>query len=149
MKLRVILKRFSHPQVRRRLKIGLSLWAAAIVLSLISKISYDIGYFKAQSLIDEKNASNQVARQLLTPETAQRIVTGALKEDPNNPKTVVVQVTDNNPKLSTIIIENNKQKRIAWIIDLHLYFTGDLYSDNGYNLTQSMEYQNNIITGPR
>lgn len=149
MKLRVVLKRFSHPQVRRRLKIGLSLWAAAIVLSLISKISYDIGYFKAQSLIEQKNAAMPVARQFLTQEAAQRIVSGALKEDPNYPKTVVLQVTDNNPKLSTIIVENNKQKHIAWIIDMRLYFTGDLFSDNGYNLTQAMEYQNNITAGPR
>ncbi len=149
MKLRVVLKRFSHPQVRRRLKIGLSLWAAAIVLSLISKISYDIGYFKAQSLIEQKNAAMPVTRQFLTSEAAQRIVSGALKEDPNYPKTVVLQVVDNNPKLSAIIVENNKQKHIAWIVDMRLYFTGDLFSDNGYNLTQSMEYQNNIIAGPR
>ena len=149
MKFRVILKRLSHPQVIRRLKIGLSLWAIAIVLGIVLKITYDIGYFKAQSLLEQKNTAAPSTRQTLTLEAAQQIVTGALKEDPGNPKTIVTQVVDNNQKLSTVIIENNRQKKIGWIIDMRLFFTGDLFNDNGYNLTESLEYQHNIHTENR
>jgi hypothetical protein len=80
-------------------------------------------------------------------ESAQHVVTGALKEDPNNPKTIVSQIIDNDQKLSTIIIENNRIKRIAWIIDMRLFFTGDLFNNEGYNLTEGFEHQHNIIRG--
>lgn len=149
MKFSVFLKRLSHPQVIRRLKIGLSLWGIAIVLSIVLKITYDIGYFKAQSLLEQKNAAAPSTRQALTIEAAQQIVTGALKEDPSNLKTIVTQVIDNNQKLSTVIIENNRQKKIGWIIDMRLFFIGDLFNDNGYNLTESLEYQHNIHTENR
>ena len=144
MKFGVLVKRLSHPQVKKRLKIGLSLWGIAIALALIGKISYDVGYFKAQSLVNDRNAAVPNAKAFLTLEAAQRIVSGALKEDFNNPKTIVSQVVDNNQKLATIIIENNKQKQIAWIIDLRLFFAGDLYNDNGYNLTEALGRQHNI-----
>ena len=147
MKFSVLVKKLSNPRVRRRLKIGLSVWGVAIVIGLIFKLAYDIGYFKAQSLINDKNAAMPIARTVLTMESAQRIVSGALKEDPNNPKTIVNQIIDNNQKLSTIIIENNKQKQIAWIIDMRLFFTGNLFNDKGYNLTESIEYQHNINGG--
>ena len=84
---------------------------------------------------------------VLTMESAQRIVTGALKEDSTNPQTIVAQIIDNNHKLATIIIENNKLKKIAWIIDMHLFFTGDLFNDAGYNLTVGIEQQHNIKRG--
>ncbi|MGD0959477.1 MAG: hypothetical protein ABSB19_06695 [Methylomonas sp.] len=83
----------------------------------------------------------------MTIESAQRIVSGALKEDPNNPKTIVDQIVDDNQKLATIIIENNKQKKIGWIIEMRLFFIGDLFNDKGYNLTESIEYQHNINGG--
>lgn len=149
MKFSVFIKRLSHPQVIRRLKIGLSLWGIAIVLSIVLKITYDIGYFKAQSLLEQKNAAAPSTRQTLTIEAAQQIVTGALKEDPGNLKTIVTQVIDNNQKLATVIIENNRQKKIGWIIDMRLFFIGDLFNDNGYNLTESLEYQHNIHTENR
>ncbi|MCQ8105628.1 hypothetical protein NP590_16065 [Methylomonas sp. SURF-2] len=144
MKFSVFVKRLSHPRVRRRLKIGLSVWGLAILISLISKLSYDIGQFKAQSLINDKIAAIPVTRTVLTMDTAQRIISGALKEDPNNPKTIVSQIVDNNQKVATVIIENNRQKRIAWIIDMRLFFVGDLFNDQGYNLTESLESQHNI-----
>jgi len=144
MKFNVFLKRLSHPRVRRRLKIGLSVWGVAIIISLIAKLAYDIGYFKAQSLIEEKLAQIPVTHQVLTLESAQRIVSGALKEDINNPKTRVTNIIDNNSKLSTIIIENNNQRKIGWIIEMRLFFVGDLLNDNGYNLTESLELQHNI-----
>lgn len=126
------------------MKIGLSLWAVAIIISLVFKLAYDIGYFKAQSLIDKKNAAAPANRPVLTMELAQRIVSGALKEDFGNPKTIVSQIIDNDQKVSTIIIENNGQKNIGWIIDLRLFFTGDLFNNNGYNLTEALEQQHNI-----
>lgn len=144
MKFNVFLKRLSHPRVRRRLKIGLSVWGVAIIISLIAKLAYDIGYFKAQSLIEEKLSQIPVTHQVLTLESAQRIVSGALKEDINNPKTRVTNIIDNNSKLSTIIIENNNQRKIGWIIEMRLFFVGDLLNDNGYNLTESLELQHNI-----
>ena len=149
MKFSVFLRRLSHPQVIRRLKIGLSIWAIAIIMSLLLKLAYDIGYFKAQSLIDEKNAAAPSTRQVMTIEAAQLVVTGALNEDPSSPKTIVTQVIDNNQKLATVIIENNRQKKIGWIIDMRLFFTGDLLNDKGYNLTESIEYQQNIHTENR
>ena len=117
------------------------------MIGLLCKFVYDIGYFNAQSLNNEKNAELPIARPVLTMESAQRIVSGALKEDPASPKTIVDQVIDNNQKLSTIIIENNKLKKIAWIIDMRLFFTGDLYNDDGYNLTEGIEHQYNIKRG--
>lgn len=144
MKIRVIIKRLSNPRVRRRLKIGLSVFGGAILLVLAFKTVYDIGYFDAQSLENAKNAELPTTQPVLTMESAQRIVTGALKEDPTNPKTIVIQIIDNNHKLATIIVENNKLNKIAWIIDMHLFFTGDLFNDAGYNLTTGMEQQHNI-----
>lgn len=144
MKFSVFVKRLSNRQVRRRLKIGLSVWGIAIIIAFISKLSYDVGYFKAQELINDKNTLNPGSHQVLSMEAAQRIVSGALKEDPSAPKTVVTEVIDNSQKLATIIIENNKQRNIAWIIDMRLFFAGDLYNDNGYNLTESIEHQHNI-----
>ena len=147
MKVRVIIKKLSNPRVRRRLKIGLSVFGGAIMIVLTFKIVYDIGYFDAQSLENDKNAELPITQPVLTMESAQRIVSGALKEDPTNPKTIVDQIIDNNHKLAIIIIENNKVKKIAWIIDMHLFFTGDLFNDAGYNLTEGFERQHNINRG--
>jgi len=149
MKIRVIIKKLSNPHVRRRLKIGLSVYTGLIILGVMFKVVYDIGHFNAQSLKKDKNAELPTTYPVLTLESAQRIVVGALKEDPTNPKTTVDQIIDNNHKLSTIIIENNKIKKIAWIIDLHLFFTGDLFNDQGYNLTEGIEHQYNINRGDR
>ena len=147
MKIRVIIKKLSNPRVRRRLKIGLSVFGGAIMTVLAFKISYDIGYFDAQSLENDKNAELPVTHLVLTMESAQRIVSGALIEDPTNPKTIVDQIINNNPNLSTIIIENNKLKKIAWIIDMRLFFTGDVFNDQGINLTEGIEHQHNINRG--
>ena len=147
MKIRIIKKRLSNPRVRRRLKIALSLSGGVIMIGLTFKLGYDIGYFDAQSLENDKNAELPITQPVLTMESAQRIVSGALKEDPTNPKTIVDQIIDNNYKLATIIIENNKVKKIAWIIDMHLFFTGDLFNDAGYNLTVGIEQQHNINRG--
>ncbi|WP_262965208.1 hypothetical protein [Methylobacter psychrophilus] len=147
MKIRVIIKRLSNPRVRRRLKIGLSVFGGAILIVLTFKIVYDIGYFDAQSLENAKNAEQSATQPVLTMESAQFIVTGALKEDPTNPKTIVEQIVDNNHKLAVIVIENNKVKKVAWIIDMHLFFTGDLFNDAGYNLTVGIEQQLNINRG--
>jgi hypothetical protein len=112
MKIRVIIKRLSNPRVRRRLKIGISVFGGAIMICLTFKIVYDIGYFDAQSLENAKNAELLTTQPVLTMESAQRIVSGALKEDPTNPKTIVGQIIDNNHKLATIIIKNNKVKKL-------------------------------------
>ncbi|MDD2759342.1 MAG: hypothetical protein PHH11_03490 [Methylomonas sp.] len=144
MNFSTIVRKLSHPRVRRRLKIGLSIWAIAIIIGLTFKLAYDIGYFKAQSLIDAKNASTPANRPVLTMELAQRIVSGALMEDTGNPKTIVRQIINNDQKVSTIIIESNNQKKIAWIIDMRLFFSGDLFNNNGYNLTEALEQQYNI-----
>ncbi|MGZ4968870.1 MAG: hypothetical protein ACXV8O_07550 [Methylobacter sp.] len=143
-KFRVIIKKLSNPRVRRRLKIGLSAYGVVIIIGLMFKLVYDIGYFNAQSLKNDENAAQLIARPVLTMESAQRIVSGALKEDPTNPKTIVTQVIDNDQKLSTIIIENNKIRKIAWIIDMRLFFTGDLFNNEGYNLTEGIEHHYNI-----
>jgi hypothetical protein len=147
MKIRVIIKKLSNPRVRRRLKIGLSVLGGVIMMGLILKLCYDIGYFDAQSLKNDKNAELSVTQPVLTMESAQRIVSGALIEDPANPKTIVDQIIKNNPHLSTIIIKNNKLKKIAWIIDMRLFFTGDVFNDQGINLTKGIENQHNINRG--
>lgn len=147
MKIRVIIKKLSNPRVRRRLKIGLSVWGVVIAVGLIFKLGYDIGHFDAEALKDAKNATLPFKQPVLTMDAAQRIVAGALKEDLANPKTVVVEIVDNNYKLATIIIENDKLKRVAWIIDMRLFFTNDLFNAEGYNLTTGIEYQHNIKRG--
>ena len=143
-KIRFIIKRLSNPRVRRRLKIALSIWFGGIILGLMFKTVYDIGYFDAQSLENDKIAVLPTTYPVLTMESAQHIVSGALKEDPSNPKTIVVQIVDNNHKLSTIIIENNKIKKIARIIDMHLFFSCELFNEEGYNLNEGIEHQYNI-----
>ncbi|MGZ4957321.1 MAG: hypothetical protein ACXV8Q_19660 [Methylobacter sp.] len=147
MKVRVIIKKLSNPRIRRRLKIGLSVYGAVLMIGLMFKLVYDIGYFNAQSLKNDQNAELSTTYPVLTIESAQHIVSGALKEDPTNPKTIVDQVIDNDHKLSTIIIENNKLKKVAWIIDMRLFFTGDLFNNDGYNLTEGIEHQHNINRG--
>lgn len=146
MKIRVIIKRLSNPRVKRRLKIFLSVWGSVIMIGLTFKLGYDIGYFDAQSLENDQNAETPIT-QVLTMESAQRIVSGALKEDPASPKTFVAQVINNNNKLSTIIIENNKLKKIAWIMDMRLFFIADLFNSQGFNLTESIEHTHNINRG--
>ncbi|PPD50988.1 MAG: hypothetical protein CTY13_00540, partial [Methylobacter sp.] len=103
MKISVIIKRLKNPRVRRRLKIGLSAWGGVILIGLTFKLGYDIGHFDAQSLKNDKNAEfSTINPPSLTMESAQRVVSGALKEDPLNPKTIVDQIIDDNYKLSTI-----------------------------------------------
>ncbi|MFI3217623.1 MAG: hypothetical protein QX189_00680, partial [Methylococcales bacterium] len=79
-KIRLIIKRLSNPRVRRRLKIGLSIYGCIILLCLIFKIAYDIGYFNAEALKREKNAQLSTTNPILTTEKARQIVAGALKE---------------------------------------------------------------------
>jgi len=112
MKISVIIKKLSNPRIRRRLKIGLSVYGVVIIIGLLFKVVYDVGYFNAQSLKDDKNAEQLITHQVLTMEAAQRIVSGALKEDPMNPKTIVVQIIDNNQKLSSIIIETISKEKL-------------------------------------
>ena len=138
------LKRLSNPRVRRRLKVALSIWASLIILGISHKVVYDVGYFDASSLESAKNASAPFIRPKLTIKAAQNIVAGALKEDPNNPNTIVTQIVGDNHKLSTIIIENNQQKKVAWIIDMRLFFTADVFNKDGYNLTKGFEQQYEI-----
>lgn len=143
-KIRLIIKRLSNPRVRRRLKIGLSIYGCIILLCLIFKIAYDIGYFNAEALKREKNAQLSTTNPVLTTEKARQIVAGALKEDPSNPQTLVIQLIDNNQHFAIIMIEKNKIKQIAYIIDLRLFFVGDLLNAEGYNLTEGMENQYDI-----
>lgn len=144
MKLRVIIKRLSNPRIRRRLKIAVCIFFGGIFLGVMFKVVYDIGYFDSQALENDKIAEISTAQPVLTMELAQRIVTGALKEDPSSPTTIVTQIVDNNHRLATIIIENNKIKSIARIIDMRMLFTGPLFNDAGYNLNEGIEHQYNI-----
>lgn len=144
MKIRFIINRLSNPRVKKRLKIALCIWFGGILLAILLKVIYDIGYFDAQSLKDEEIAALPTAKLVLTLEAAQRIVTGALKEDPTNPETSVDQIVNNNPKLATVIIEKNKLKKVAWIIDMRLFFAGELYNDAGYNLNEGIEREYNL-----
>jgi hypothetical protein len=143
-KIRFIIKKLSNPRVRRRLKIGLSIYGCIILLCLIFKIAYDIGYFNAEALKREKNAQLPTTNPVLTIERAKQIVAGALKEDPSNPQTLVIQLIDNNPHLAIIMIEKNKIKQIAYIIDMRLFFIGNLINAEGYNLTEEIENQYDI-----
>ncbi len=147
MKISYIVKRLSNPRVRRRLKIGLSVWFGAMLLGVLFKVVYDVGYFNAQkaaALKHDEHSELPATLPVLTKQIAQRIVTGALKEDFNNPKTVVEQIVDDNPKLATIIIENNKVRQIARIINMQMFFTCELFNAEGYNLNDGIEYQYNI-----
>lgn len=144
MKIRFIMNRLSNPRVRRRLKIALGIWFGGILLAILLKVIYDIGYFDAQSLKDAEIAALPTNNPVLTLEAAQRVVTGALKEDPTNPETIVNEIVNDSPKLASIIIEKNKIKKVAWIIDLRLFFAGELFNDAGYNLNQGIEREYNL-----
>jgi hypothetical protein len=149
MKIGVMIKRLSSPRVRWRLKVALSFYGVAILLGLIFKLGYDIGHFNAQALENEKSAkllatTRPIAPPVLSIESAQKIVSGALREDPAHPKTLVTQIVDHNHKLATLVIENNQVKKVAWIIDMRLFFTGNLFNEEGYNLTEGVERQHNI-----
>jgi hypothetical protein len=144
MKIRFIINRLSNPRVRRRLKIALGIWFGGIFLAILFKVVYDLGYFDAQSLKDDEIAALPTANPVLTLEAAQRIVTGALKEDPTNPETIVDQLVNSNPRLATVIIEKNKLKKVAWIIDRRLFFAGELFNDAGYNLNKGIEREYNL-----
>lgn len=144
MKIRFIINRLSNPRVRRRLKIALGIWFGGILLGILLKVVYDIGYFDAQSLKDEEIAALPTANPVLNIEAAQRIVTGALKEDPNNPETTVDQIVNNDHRLATVIIEKNKLKKVAWIIDMRMFFAGELFNDAGYNLNEGIEREFNL-----
>lgn len=133
------LKRLSNPRVRRRLKIGLSVWFGIMLLGASYKIVYDIGSFDAKSLDSAKNSGATVVYPKLSLEAAQKIVTGALREDFSNPTTLVVQIVDDNYELATIIIESNQQRKIAWIINMRLFFIADVFNNEGYNLTKGFE----------
>ncbi|NOT84547.1 MAG: hypothetical protein HOP02_07145 [Methylococcaceae bacterium] len=145
MTLLVNLKRLSNPRIRRRLKIALSVWIGAMLLAVSYKVVYDIGHFDAKSLESTKNANGPIVPlPKLSLEAAQKIVTGALREDPSAPKTFVTQVLDDDHKLATLMIEKDKQKSIAWIIDMRLFFKADLLDHEGYNLTEGFEKQYEI-----
>jgi hypothetical protein len=146
MKIRVLIKKLSNPRVRWRLKVALSFYAVMIVLGVTGKMVYDVGYFNAQALENEKNAKlpTTTSHPALTMEVAQRIVSGALREDPSHPTTLVSQIVDHNYKVSTIIIENNGIRKIAWIVDMRLFFIGNIFNEEGYNLTEGMERLHNI-----
>jgi hypothetical protein len=143
-RIRFVIKRLTNPRVRRRLKIAVIIFFTVILLGILFKAVYDIGYFDAQSLKNEQNAELPNAKPVLTMESAQRIVSGALTEDANNPQTIVDQIVNNNHRLATIIIEKNKIKKVAWIIDQRMFFSGELFNDEGYNLNKGIEQQYNI-----
>lgn len=148
MKFSVFIKRLKNPRVRKRLKIALSVYAVVIILGISFKTVYNIGYFNAKALDDEKRAKRNptpFVRRVMTKEYAQRIVSSALKEDPTNPKTLVERISSNNRKLSSMVIKNNGLKKVAWIIDMRLFFVGDLLDEGGYSLTKAVERKHNII----
>lgn len=147
MKFSVFIKRLKHPRVRKRLKIALSVYATIIILGISFKTVYNIGFFNARALEDEKRAKRNPTpfiRRVMTKEYAQGIVSSALKEDPTNPKTIVERVSSSNRKLSSIVIKNNGVRKVAWIIDMRLFFVGDLLDEGGYNLTKAVERKHNI-----
>jgi hypothetical protein len=147
MKLSIFIKRLKHPRVRKRLKIALSVYAAVIILGISFKTIYNIGYFNAKALDDEKRAKRNptpFVQRVMTKESAQRIVSSALKEDPLNPQTIVERISNNNRKLSSIVIKNKGVKKVAWIIDMRLFFMGDILDEGGYSLTKAVERKHNI-----
>ena len=143
MKIRYVIKRLSNPRVRRRLKIGSSLFGGAILIAVVLKIFYDIGYFDAQALKQANKTELPTSNPVLNLKSAQLIVSGALKEDVNTPKTLVTEIVSDNSSLATVIIENNRVKKVGWIINSRLFFTGNLYNEVGINLTEGIERQYN------
>jgi len=144
MKIRVIVKRLKNPRVKRRLKIFLSVLSSLIVSGLILKAVYDIGYFDAKSLENDKIAELPNTVPTLTTDTAQRIVAGSLKEDPNNPNTVVKRIIKKNDGLWAVIVEKDNIKKVGWILDMHMFFLGELYNEDGYDLNKGIEKQYEI-----
>ena len=147
MKFSVFIKRLKNPRVRKRLKIALSVYAIAIILGISFKTVYNIGYFNAKALDDEKRAKRNptpFVQRVMTKEYAQQIVSSALKENPINPQTIVERISSNNRKLSSIVIKKKGVKNVAWIIDMRLFFIGDILDEGGYSLTKAVERKHNI-----
>lgn len=147
MKFSVAIKKLKNPRVRKRLKIALSVYAVGILLAITFKIVYDIGYFNARALESEKKAKRQSipsVNVVLNKQSAQRIVSGALKENPANPKTIVRRIISHDRDASSIVIEKNQVKKVAWIVDMRLFFIGDIFDTTGYNLTKAVERKHNI-----
>ncbi len=146
MKFSVAIKKLKNPRVRKRLKIALSVYAIGIMLAIGSKVVYDIGYFNALALDKEKKAKrySPAAKVVLTTEYAQRIVSGALKEDPANPQTIVERISSNNRDVAAIVIKSGSVKQVGWIVDMRLFFVGDIFDGTGYNLTKAIERKHGI-----
>ncbi len=146
-KLAVVIKKFKNPRVRKRLKIALSVYAVGVILGITFKVVYDIGYFNALAFDEEKLAKRQSSPRInteLNKQSAQRIVTGALQENPANPQTIVNRILGHNRDATSIVIEKNKVKKIAWIIDKRWFFVGDIFDATGYNLSDAAERKHNI-----
>ncbi len=143
----IFIKKLKNPRVRRRLKIALSVYAVAIILGIILRTVYNIGHFNARLFDEEKKANlNSIpfVQRVITTEYAQLLVSRALKENPTNPQTIVERISGNSHKLASIIIENNGIKKVAWIIDMRLFFVGNILDKRGYSLTNAVERKHNM-----
>ncbi len=148
LKLHIFIEKLKKPRVRKRLKIALSVYTIVIILGISFKTVYNIGYFNARAIDDAKRAkqaSSPFVRKIMTKEYAQRIITNALKENFTNPQTIVERISNSNPRLSSIVINNNGIKKVAWIINMRLFFIGNLLDEKGYNLTKAVERKHNLI----
>ncbi|MEY4768376.1 MAG: hypothetical protein RL637_1015 [Pseudomonadota bacterium] len=146
MKFSVLIKKLKNPRVRKRLKIALSVYGIAILLGIAFKMVYDIGHFNALAVENEKNKQlpSMIPQEVLTAEIAQKVITGALKENPQHPNTILVQIVNNERNFASIIIEKDNIRKVAWILDRRLFFSGDLLNESGYNITKAIERQHNI-----
>lgn len=143
----IFIKKLKNPRVRKRLKIALSVYAVAIILGISFKTVYNIGYFNARLIDKEKKAklsSTPFVKRVMTKEYVQMLVSMALQENPADPQTIVDRISSNSRKLASIIIEKNGIKQVAWIIDMRLFFVGNVLDKRGYSLTNAVERKHNM-----
>lgn len=135
-KIKKIIKKLKHPQVRSRMKIAAIFWTAFIFSGITFKIGHDLGHFQAyshkQGLLESKTTDNT---HLITLEKAQQIVNASLRESSYPPKTVVKNIIRNEYPLTALIIERDGSRKIAWLLNDRYYMEGVILNTNGDDLT--------------
>lgn len=135
------LKMLDIARVRYRLKIGGVVLAVFVLLCVTFKVGHDVGYYHSHALTVSPDNLALLPSSEISLREAQSIVSGALKEDGLNPKTVVDKILDSNNKLLSIVVLKEGRREIAWVLNRRFYFSGDLYSSDGYNVTDGLVKQ--------
>lgn len=136
-KIKKLIKKLRHPQVRRRMKMAIIIWLSLLFGCVTFKIGLDLGHFQeaAHKKILLGNESHEPS-PLITTGKAQQVVSTCLNESPYTPKTQVKSVLKNDLMMTPIIVERDSIKKIGWILSGRYYMEGPIINEHGDNLTE-------------